>query len=177
MTQLLCLKCDHDICENVDKLNNYLYTLKKENDNAIYKKIVINNIDLCNVIKILNDYIEIHNKKFNIYFVKCSFNISFDDDDIYELETTFVHNEEIYKLNLQLLFFINLMKSKGKIFNNITQMIINIHSDKCNMTDDYSQYMRFSSIERRINTISGKYPNILKNNNLIRNKSHIIFNI
>ena len=176
MTDLLCIKCDHERFENIDKLNKYLATFKKENDNAIYKTIVINNIDLCDVIKILNDYIEVHNKKFNIYFVKCLFDISFDDD-IHELETTFVHKKEIYKLNIQVLFFIDMMKSKGKIFNNITQMTINIHSDKCNMTDEYSQYMRFSSIERRINTISSKYPSILKNNILIRNKSHIIFNI
>ena len=83
MTELLCIKCDHDIFENIDKPNNYLYTLKKENDSAIYKKIVINNIGLCDVIRILNDYIEVHNKKFDIYFIKCSFDISFDDD-IYE---------------------------------------------------------------------------------------------
>ena len=70
-----------------------------------------------------------------------------------------------------------MMKTEGNFFNRITQMTINIHSDKCNMTDDYSQYMRFSSIEKLINMISGKYPNILKNNILIKNKSHIIFNI
>ena len=70
-----------------------------------------------------------------------------------------------------------MMKSEGKIFNKINQMIINIHSDKCNMTDNYSKYMRFNSIERRINMLFGRYPNILKNNILIRNKSHIIFNI
>ena len=56
-------------------------------------------------------------------------------------------------------------------------MTIIIYGDKCYMTDKYSKYMRFSSIERRINQISGKYPCILKNNILIRNKSHIIFNI
>ena len=176
MTELLCIKCDHEIFENIDKLNKYLATFKKENDNAIYKKIVINNIDLCDVIKILNDYIEVHNKKLNIYFVKCLFNISFDDD-IHELETTFVHNMEIYKLNMQLLFFIDMMKAEEKIFNKITQMTINIHSDKCNMTDEYSKYMRFNPIERKINIISSKYPSLLKNNILIRNKSHIIFNI
>ena len=133
-------------------------------------------IDLCNVDKILNDYIEIHNNKY-IYFVKCSFDISFDDNDIHELETTFIHNKEIYKLNIQLLFFINTMKSEGKNFNNITRMTIIIYGDKCYMTDKYSKYKRFSSIQRRINQISGKYPCILKNNILIRNKSHIIFNI
>ena len=177
MTDLLCLKCNNEIFKNSDNLCHYLDNIQKEIYNNIYKKTVNNKIDLCNVDKILNYYIEIHNNKYNIYFVKCSFDISFDDNDIHELETTSIHNKEIYKLNIQLLFFIDTMKSEGKNFNNITRMTIIIYGDKCYMTDKYSKYMRFSSIERRINQISGKYPNILKNNILIRNKSHIIFNI
>ena len=69
------------------------------------------------------------------------------------------------------------MKTKNKIFNKINQITINILRHNCNMTDEYSNYMRYSCIERRINQLSGKYPNILKNNFLIKNKSHIIFYI
>ena len=157
--EILCVKCK-------DEMINYFTTLKREDDITIYKNIVIYNIDLCDVDKILNDYIEIHNKKFNFYFVKCLFDISFDDD-IFELETVLTHNKEIYKLNIQLLFFIDILKSEGKDFNKINQMTINIHSYKCIMTPEYSRYMRFNCIERRISIISAKYPNILKNNILI----------
>ena len=177
MTDLLCIKCNNEIFKNSDNLCHYLDNIQNEIYNNIYKKIVNHKIDLCNVDKILNDYIEIHNNKYNIYFVKCSFDISFDDNDINELETTFIHNKEIYKLNIQLLFFIDMMKTEGKNFNKINQMTIFIYGDKCHMTDEYSRYMRYSSIERTINKISGKYPSILKNNFLIKNKSHIIFNI
>ena len=177
MTDLLCVKCNNEIFKNSNNLCHYINNIQKEINNNIFKKIISNNIDLRDVDKILNDYIEIHNNKYNIYFVKCSFDISFDDNDINELETTFIHNKEIYKLNIQLIFFIDLMKTKGQNFNEINQTTIFIYGDKCNMTDECSKYMRFSSIERRINQISGKYPNILKNNFLIKNKSHQIFNI
>ena len=179
MTELFCLKCNHEIFEDNDKLYNYLATFHNENDNNnIYKKILIDNIDLDKIDKVLNNYIENYNKKFDIYFVKCLFNISFDND-IYELDTIFVYNKESYKIIIQLIFFINIMKSQGKIFNNINQMTININSDICNMTNEYSRYMRLNPIERQINVIFGKNPQLLNqisNNILIRNKSHIIFN-
>ena len=177
MTELLCLKRDHDIFEDVEKLYNYLATFK--NDKNIDKAIVIENIDLDNIEEILNNHIEIHNKKFNIYFLKCLFNIRFDDD-IHELHTVYIHNKEIYKILLQLLFFIDMMNSNGKFFISIDKMTININSDLCNMSDIYSRYMRLSSIERRINIIFGKNPQLLNkisNDILIKNKSHIIFNI
>ena len=171
---MLCRVCDYDIFEDKNKLYKYLVTFQKEGDNNIYKKIIIDNIDLDNIDKILNNHIEIHNKKFNIYFIRCFFIISFDDGK-YELDTIFVYNEESYKIIIQLLFFINMIKAEGKSFYNISQMTININSDKCNMTDEYSRYMRFNAIERRINQISAKYQ--ISNNILIKNKSHIIFNI
>ena len=175
MTELLCLKCNHDIFEDKNKLYKYLSTFHREND----KKTIIDNIDLDNIDKILNDYIENHNKKFDIYFVKCLFNISFDDN-IYELDSVYVYNNESYKIIIQLLFFIDVMKSQGKIFNNISQMTIIINSDICNMTADYSRYMRLNPIERQINITFGKNSQLLNqisNNILIKNKSHIIFNI
>ena len=118
--------------------------------------------------------------KYNYYFVKVTFNISIDDDnDNHDLFTTYEHNKEIYKLNIQFQYFIDIMKSEGKNFNKINQMTIYILGDNCNMTDEYSRYMRFSSIERKINQLPGKYQllNQVSNNILIKNKSHIIFNI
>ena len=179
MTELLCLKCNLEIFEDKNKLYNYLTTFQKEDDKNIYKKIIIDNIDLDNIDEILNNYIDNHNKKFDFYFVKCLFKISFDND-IYEFDTIFVYNKECYKIIIQLIFFINIMKSQSKIFNNINKMTIIIHSDICNMTDEYSRYMRLNPIERQINIIFSKNPQLLNqisNNILIRNKSHIIFNI
>ena len=181
MTDLLCRVCDRDIFEKESKLYNYLTSFHKDNDKNMYKSIVINDVNLNEIDKIINDYIEIHNKKFNIYFIKCLFNISFDNLSI-DLETNFVYNKEIYKINIELLFFIDIMKAEGRNFNKINQMTININSHICNMTDDYKKYSLsvLNPIGRKINIISGKNPQILNqitNNILIRKKSHIIFNI
>ena len=163
MTELLCLKCNQDIFD----------------DKNIYKKIIIHNIDLDNIDKILNNYINNHGKKFDIYFVKCLFNIDFDNV-IYELDTVYVYNKESYKIIIQLLFFIDMMKAEGRNFHNISQMTIIINSDICNMTNEDSRYMRLNPIERQKNIIFRKKPQLLNqisNNILIKNKSHIIFNI
>ena len=72
------------------------------------------------------------------------------------------------------------MKSKGNNFCNINQMIINLYSDICNITNEYAQYPISNSIERRININFGRKPQLLNQisrNILIRKKSHIIFNI
>ena len=48
------------------------------------------------------------------------------------------------------------------------------------MTNEYSRYMRSNPIERQINIVFGKNPQLLNqisNNFLIKNKSHIMFNI
>ena len=179
MTDLLCENCNREIYENSDSLNDYLDNIQKEIDNNICKKIIYNNIDLCDVNKILKEYIEVHDKKYIVYYIRCIFNISFDNDnDNHDLYTTYEHKNEIYKIDIQLQYFIDVMKlSRDKIFNKINQITIIIINDKCFMTDEYSRYMRKGSIERRINQISSRYPNILKNNILIRHKSQLIFNI
>ena len=157
MTELLCLKGNHDIFEDKNKLDNYLSNFQIENDMNINKKIIFDKIDLDNIDEILINYINNHDKKFDVSFVKCLFIISFDNV-IYELDTIYVYNKESYKIIIQLLFFIDMMKAEGKNFHNISQMTININSDICNMTNEYSRYMRLNSIERQINIIFGKNP-------------------
>ena len=66
---LLCKKCDRSIIENELQYNKYLATLRKENDKSLYNKYSINNVNLDEVNKILNDYISTHNKSFKFYFI------------------------------------------------------------------------------------------------------------
>ena len=178
----LCDNCDDDILKMIKNDNIYYYIdiIQQRINNNILKKIVNDNIySYDDVNKILNEYIEIHNKKYNIFFIKSEFNILFDDD-IYNIESSFEHFSEIYKIDIQLKFFIDMIKEEDKkIFKKINQMTIIIINDKCNMTDYYSNYMRFSSIERCINKLTNKNKllNQSSNNILIKNKSHIIFNI
>ena len=184
MTDLLCEKCHSDIFELIKKeknIFNYINIIQERINNNIFKKIVTDNIYSCDdVYKKLNEYIEAHNKKYNIYLVKCEIDILFDNDNIHKLESTFEYNGEIYKIDIQLKFFIEMMKEENNmIFKKINQMTIIIINDICNMTDNYSNYMRCSSIERKINQLPSKNKLLNQNSNniLIKNKSHILFNI
>ena len=68
MTDLLCRLWDREIFENESELNKYLASLRNPNDKRIYKNYTVNNIDLNDVNKILDDYISTHNKNFDFYF-------------------------------------------------------------------------------------------------------------
>ena len=59
---LLFEVCYRSIIENESEYNKYLATLRKENDMSLYKTYTINNINLDEVNKILNDYISTHNR-------------------------------------------------------------------------------------------------------------------
>ena len=180
MTDLLCQVCDYDIFNDKNELSEYLRTEKKKNDRSIYKNYVIKNINLDNVDKILNDYISIHNKKFDLYFIKCNFNITFDNYTT-NIETNSVHYKESYKILIKLLFFIDCMKFEGYDLCNINQMTINTFNDRCNMTYEYYTHKSLNPLEAKLNIIIAKNPKLLDNNNikhlLIKNYSHISFNI
>ena len=75
---LLCKVCDRLNIENESEYKKYLATLRKENDKNLNKKYTINNINLDDVDKILNDYISTHNKSFDFYFFYREFKIQFD---------------------------------------------------------------------------------------------------
>ena len=180
MTDLLCPICDYDILNDKNEFYEYLTTRRKKYDKNIYKKYDINNINLDDVDKILNDYINIHNKKFDIYFIKCKFNIKFDNITR-DLETNIVYNKEFYKIVIELLFFFDYNQFDGYNFSNINAMTIIIISDICNITDSYLKYSINNPIIKKINIIFAKNPKLLDNEYIkhlfLRKKSHIIFNI
>ena len=62
---LLCEVCDRSIIENQSEYNNYLTTLRKEIEKGLYKKYTINNSNLDEVNKTLNDYISTLYKNFD----------------------------------------------------------------------------------------------------------------
>ena len=67
----LCDNCDDDILKMIKNDNIYYYIdiIQQRINNNILKKIITDNIySYDDVNKILNEYIEIHNKKYNIFF-------------------------------------------------------------------------------------------------------------
>ena len=85
----LCKVCDRSIIENESKYFEYLAALGKKNHKILYNKYTINNVNLDEVNKLINDYISTHNKSFDFYFINCEFVIEFDNNFIANIETFF----------------------------------------------------------------------------------------
>ena len=113
---LLCQVCDREIIENECEYKNYIATLRKKDDKRIYKKNVINNINLDEVDKILNDYVSTHNRKLDIYFIYCEVKIQFDNISTRDLKTEIVHNIEFGKIYQSLIYSIECLILKGYKF-------------------------------------------------------------
>ena len=79
----------------------------------VYKKYVINNINLDESDKTLKEYVSTHNKIFDIYFNYYEFNIRFDNNCTRDLKTECVHNIEIEKISQCLSYCIEYLESKG----------------------------------------------------------------
>ena len=56
-------------------------------DEFIYDEYSINNPNLNNIDKIINNYVTIYNKNFDIYSIKCDFHSVFNDDFKIHIET------------------------------------------------------------------------------------------
>ena len=174
MTELLCKVCDREIFENESELNKYLASLRNPNDKRIYKNCTINNINLDDVNKILDDYISTHNKNFDFYFINCVFEIQFDNNFTATIEINNHYNTDYINIKSYLSFYIDSCESGGYKFSNINHMIINTISCMCNMS--YKHYINqpMSMLERRINFIIARNPQLI--NSLDRNKNHPLIN-
>ena len=141
----------------------------KENDKSFYTKYIINNINIDEFDKIFNYYITTHNKKFDFYYIDCEFGIQFDYNHTANIEINYHYNTDYINIKNYLLFYIDSCESGGFKFCNINHMVINTISCKCNMS--YKHYIKqpMPAVERRINMIIAKNPQI---NSLDRNKNH-----
>ena len=148
------------------KYNNYLSSLVKNDNKFIYMKYIINNANIDNFEKIFNDYITNHNKKFDFYYINCEFQLETNNRFV-NIEINFHHNTDYINLRSYLFFY---TESYGIKVINIDQMIINTVSCLCNMSYKYYLLMPMSMLERRINYIIAKKPQLIKCLN--RNKKY-----
>ena len=151
----------------------------KENDKCFYTKYNINNVNIDEFDKIFNDYIITHNKKFDIYYIDCEFGIQFDNNYTANIEINYHYNTDYINIKSSLLFYIDSCELAGYKFKNINHMIIKTISCKCNLSFKYYINHPMSMLERRINMIIAKNPQLInaldrtKNHPLIRKNSHI----
>ena len=120
----------------------------------------------------MNDYVSIHNKKLNLYLIKCDFSITLDNFTT-NIETNYVHNIESYKIRGDLLYYIDCMKLEGYKFCNISRMSINTVSDRFNMTYEYYTRKPLHPLETKVSIVIAKNSKLIDENILLRTKSHI----
>ena len=141
-----------------------------KNDKCFYTKYIINNVKINKFDKIFNYYITTHNRKFDFYYIDCEFEILFENNYMANIEINYHYNTDFINIKSYLLFYIDSCKSGGYVFNNINHMIINTISCMCNMNYRYYINQPTSMLERRINFIIARNPQLLKCLN--RNKNH-----
>ena len=95
----------------------------------------INKPNLDEIDKILKDCVTSHNKKFDIYAIKCEFYLVFDNNFKIHKETNdFPNKDDITKIKSHLLYWIEYYKLQGYGLCNINEMIIKTVTDKYYMT-------------------------------------------
>ena len=150
-----------------------------KNDKRFYTKYIINNVKINEFDKTFNYYITIHNKKFDFYYIDCEFEILFENIYTANIEINYHYNTDYIIIKSYLIFYIDSCEINGYIFDNINHMIISTISCMCNMSYKYYINQPMSMLERRINMIISKNPQLInpldrtKNHPLIRKYSHI----
>ena len=158
---LLCPVCDRPIFENESEYHEYLATLGKKSHKSLYNKYTINNVNLDEVMKKLNDCISTHNKNFDFYFINCELVIEFDNDFTAIIQTNCFYNTDFVNIKLYLLYSIDCCESRGYKFYNINQIAINIIRDRCNMTCEQYINQPMSLCERKINMNIARNPQLI----------------
>ena len=148
---LVCRVCDRDVIEDKSEYIKYMSTLHTIYDKNIYIAKTINNINLDETDKILDDFVTTYNKKFDFYFLRCNFKLQFDNDFTGYIDTNYFHNVYITNLKRYLSNFFQYSKSIGYTFTDINQKIINSISDRWNMTYEYYINKPMHMCERKIN--------------------------
>ena len=139
----------------------------------IYDEYSINNPNLNDIDKIINNYVTSYNKNFDIYFIKCDFYLLFNNDFGKHIKTNHAHiKNDLTKIKTELLYWIEHLKFQGYSFCHINEMIIKSITDKHWMT--YITYTQrpMHMLEKRFNYIFHKCLYLIRA--LDRNKySHI----
>ena len=132
-------------------------------DQFIYDEYSINNPNLNDIDKIINNYVTSYNRKFDINSIKCDFYLVFNDEFKIHIETYYVHNkDDLTKIKINLLSWIEHLKFEGYSFCHINEMIIKTITDKHWMT--YNTYMQtpMPMVERRFNYVFHKCPYLIR---------------
>ena len=110
----------------------------------------------------------IKNSIFTILIANLKYNLIIITRQIKKIN--YHYSTDYINIKSYLLFYIDSCEINGYNFKSINHMIINTISCKCNMSYKYYINHPMSMLERRINMIIAKNPQLLKS--LDRNKNH-----
>ena len=116
------------------------------------------------------------------FFIKCIFEIEFENNYTAIIEINYHYNIDINNIKSYLLFYIDSCKLDGYKFIKIKHLTINTTTCLCNMAYEYYINNPMPMVERWINFIIAKNPQLInslnrnKNHPLIRKYSYIPFN-
>ena len=103
----ICQYCDRFLIDNPDEYENYLSTSRKKNDQNLYIKYTINNINFDELDKILEDYIYTHKKKLVFYVFSCELIIEFDNNFTEKIKTNYYYNTDVNNIKRDLIYNIH----------------------------------------------------------------------
>ena len=106
---------------------------------CLREKYIINIPSFLEVDKILSDYIERNNRKFDFYLVNCEFKLELNNNFNPHIKIECFYNTNIISMKQYLLYWIDYFMPRGYKFCKINEMIIQTISNRRDMT--YKHYI------------------------------------
>ena len=160
-----------DIC-NISMKYEYLDSLlENEYDRCVDIEKRIKNPSCFKIDEIFNDYVTNYNKKFDLYIVKCEFEVEFINFTDFK-KTEFFFNTSIFNMKYYLIYYIYHIISRGRNFSYIYKMKIKTISNMNFMNYKYYLKQPMQMIERRLNMNFAKNPQLI--NLLKRGSGHLL---
>ena len=141
----------------------------------------ITNPNYFDMVKIINNYMANHKKKFDLYLLKCDFKLVFINFTPHN-KTYFHRNTSNINLKRNLLYWIEYFIERGHKFCLINEMKITTINEKMNVTYQHHVKQPMQAVEIRLKVNIVKNPHLINslnryiNHPLIRKYYHIPFN-
>ena len=110
-----------------------------------------------------------HNKKDDHYLIKCDFKLVFNNCEYSHITSKIIDSKTTISWRKFLDKVINDFNSKGYAYNHIVELNIITLANKMNMLYDFYINHIIHAVERKINMIIARNPNLIKSSNRFHN--------
>ena len=127
------IKCDFfDVYMQYVSRNIHIKSLKHKK--CLREKFIINNLLFFEVDKILSDYVERNNRKFDLYLVYCEYKLELNKKFNPHIKREYSYSTSIISMKKYLLYCIEYFRSRGYKFFKIDDINIQTISERQDMT-------------------------------------------